>query len=105
MWIAVTKINSPVKPGRLDLMRPGLGLWCLTPLSTIFQLYCGSQFYWWRKLDVASVLNDYESKFISMKDNIIKLCNKSKAITRERHKGILSYQDGLEQLPKKLMFL
>jgi hypothetical protein len=50
----------------------GLGLWCLTPLSTIFQLYHGNNSYLWTKIKLPSVpmqVTEYFSKqtFYKMK--------------------------------------
>ena len=45
----------------------GVGLWYLTPLSTIFQLYRGGKFYWWWKPEYG----DYPEKITDQFYHII----------------------------------
>jgi hypothetical protein len=54
----VPHVEQEVRVGRSLVYTMVYGLWFITPLSTMFQLYRGGQFYLWRKPEDQDKITD-----------------------------------------------
>jgi hypothetical protein len=64
-----------------------VGLWCLMPLSTIFQLYRGSQIYWWRKPECPEKTTNLSQVTDKLSHNVVSRTPHLSGILTHNHEG------------------
>ena len=86
VWLPACVYFRLVKPTRY-VIELRLELWCLTPLSTIFQQYRDGQFYWWRKrdktIDLVKLVQRKEYKILVRIDSEISESSQKLLVFRE----------------------
>jgi hypothetical protein len=86
--------SHPYLPQAIDLFVCLFVCWCLMSLSTLFQLYHGGQFYWWKKPEKTStgraiyknsLVHFWRKKTIHMLTNKSPLFSFEIVYTTEKH--------------------
>jgi hypothetical protein len=80
------------------------GLWCLMPFSTIFQLYRGSQFYWWRKPQYPEKIRPFASHWQKL-SHLFSTIILNLIYLNLNVKTNLSYSQGKTRSYKKILVL
>ena len=84
--------------GYIKIYRLKYGLCCITPLSTIFQLYHGGQFYWWRKPEYPEKTTDLSQ----VTDKLYQCCILTKiwnkCTSSHNYKGIINTLHGFLEI-------